>query len=91
MKVEVALVNDIVVVGALKESVVAVSLIIEVENMTYAVAGVGGGSNKVAARLTKNHIAFNNFLHALEYAKIGVDRVSRIFLDIAFQIGREHI
>lgn len=70
MQIEITLVDYIIVVGALKESIVAISYIIEIEEVAHTVAGVSGGGHKVSTRFTEDYITLNNFLHALENSEI---------------------
>lgn len=91
-KVEVTLVDNLVVGSTVEQCIVAIGLTVEVGDVNDGVAAVHGGVGQVAAYFVNNDILFYHVLHIAYDAQVEIDSVfATEAFGIAVHVGRKHI
>ena len=91
-QIEVALVDDFVIGCSIEEAVLAILQFLVIDNISNAVATVGGGSNEVTAEISEQLILLHHVLNVTKNAQVEINGIiSTEILTVTIHIGRQHV
>ena len=92
-QIEVTLVDDLVISCTVEQAIVTIlQILLVVDDVSNAVATVGGSRNEVAAHIAEQLVLLHHILDVTKNAQVEIDSIiSTEILAVTIHIGRQHI
>ena len=89
--VEVAVVDDCIVVADVEHGAGAIGRVLEIGNGMEGVGDIEGWGDEVTSQLIEDDLSLGYVLHMLEYSEVGIERVVGIGIALVACIDCEHV